>query len=206
LTGESESERVVVMKEGSITLAIAAPETEARKELAPITGIRQLLPNLQVDTHEQFAFAGELASQLQKEKKRILEARDGFIGPAKEWVKLVTESYRHVLEAYDAALAEVKRKQAAYSARIEAERTAAMLANAPAAAPPPPEVKGTTVRKVKKIRIVSEKDVPREFCTPDLKAIAAWYEVTGGESIPYPKGIPGVETYEEHQVITRAAK
>jgi hypothetical protein len=191
---------------GQLTISKAEPSAEAQRELAPIISIRQLLPQFVVDSHERFQEASNILAGLKAEAKRIKERRDHFVTPAKEWIGVVTELFAPVLEAYSTAEKDLKSKLAAFDAKIEAERVAAMIANKPVEVPPPAAAKGVTVRVVKKYRVVSETAVPKEFCTPDMAKINSWYATCGGSSILYPKGIPGVEEYEDRQVTSRGSK
>lgn len=151
---------------------------------------------------EQERVAREAAEVARKERERLeaeARAREG------------AERKRLEREAEDRRLAEASEAEA----RGDAE-TAARLLDAPLepvfvapAAPvfmPPPapetaKVEGVSFRESWDFELVDERNLPREYLTPDLKKIGAVVRAMKGET-----KIPGVRVWSTKTVAARAAR
>jgi hypothetical protein len=162
------------------------------------------LLNFEVRDEDDNRLAAETLRHVKERISAVEAERKKISVPLNAALKAVNDLFRPARQKLEECERQLKSKIAAYlSARDAANR----VALAAAAAAPTPELagdalaaieraappEGVSVRTVWRFKIVDENLVPREYCSPDPKKIAAAEIGT----------VPGVEFYQEPIVASR---
>lgn len=152
-----------------------------------------------------------VTSELDKAKKSIMEQQRALAsGLEAENARLgkLLNDYA-TLQAEKARMAELARKEAEAEREMQKEAAQELGINAVFAPVVKPQVemaKSASARQVKvdKFEIVNAQAVPREFCTPDEKAIKAWmqYQKSMGRDVSTLQ-VPGIRFWSEIRVDNR---
>jgi len=169
------------------------------------------------------AIAGDvkrLAKSIDQRRKGLIEEPSGYVKAVNSMAKMFTEPAGEIetllkrkLSAFQSqrelerrkAEEEIRKAQAELYKKQQAEAKAAHVEAPPPPAPIPIKAETVTrsdtgvsahVRKVWKAEVVDESQVPREFCSPDMKLIDQ--AVKGGI-----REIAGVRIWEENTTILR---
>ena len=170
---------------------------------------------LEIVDDESQAKAGEIRGRIKAIQKQLKTQLDFFVGPAKAYVKAVTDQFKLLGTGLETADSTLSRGMIAYheakeaAARKEREKIEKAQAKAiekgktppPMVMPEPEQAvrhsEGQTVfTKVWTFEITGEVSVPREYCAPDSAKIRA--AVAGGV-----RDIPGVRIFEETRTQRR---
>jgi len=156
-------------------------------------------------------------AMLKSVTKPLREAENRFralVKPTLEGCDRLIALFKGAIGRYELAVAEQQR--AAYRAAAEAAAAAQAAPTAEAAqqaqqvmtqqlsiatAAEPPKLAGASVREVWKAEVYDANAVPREYCCPDVKALAALAKMVppGGT----PPAVPGVRFIKDAQVAVR---
>jgi hypothetical protein len=190
----------------------------ATKELAPlkaqVTKLETQANSITITTPEEYAAAADIVAKLKETGSSIKAKKESITKPLNEALRNARELFAPIEEQFTKAEAIVKQKLLAYKRKIDDEARAKeakiaadlesgkikKLETAEKKMDSIERVDTTTrgkvgevqIRKVKKVRITSEADIPREYLVPDMVAIRR--DALAG------KQIAGVEVYEEETV------
>lgn len=180
---------------------------------------RDAVAAIAVVDNDSVAVAAGFLQTVKAESKAIAAMKKRALDPLKEtekeirnWFRAVEDQLKELESTLKSAigeyeLAEKERQRKAFAAAAEAHkagdhieaRAALVAANAHAGAKRPA---GTSTREVWEAHIVDESAVPRDWCVPDEKRIAALARQTpAGEN---PPKIAGVEFTRKVIVASRA--
>ena len=166
--------------------------------------------DLVIKTAEEYAQADEIRSKIKAVGKLIKDKKEGITKPINESLKRIRELFKPIETTHEQAVEIIDTKMLAYrrieDARIEAER--AKIASKVDTGYIKPEtavakmseigdvksnlkVAGvkTSIRKLARAKIVSEKDIPREYLVVNEKLVL--------EALKAGKEVPGAELYYE---------
>lgn len=192
-------------------------ETKAISPLkAQVTKLESQAQAVTIATKEEYAMAADLVSKLKSVGQEIRVAKETITRPLNEALRNARELFAPIEKQFESAEAIVKAKLLEYKrkadeeARAEeakiasrVERGMMKIETAEKKLDAIERVDNTTqgkvgevqVRKIKKVRIVDENALPREYLMPNEVAIRR--DALGG------KTIPGVEVWEDEIVAAR---
>ena len=197
------------------------PVDEVKKQLAEEASLgEQTFMQIQafvIETKEDLDFAAEVLADTKKTIKRLDDKRKEITGPLNEALKAANALFKPAIGFYEQCEKLIKAKISAAHAKAE-EIARQALENASNAAVSGdsaglttalevhdaavqfPTVDGIQYRSSWKFEIVNEKEIPREFLTPDLRLIQS--------VVMHKKGateIPGVRVFEEKIIASVAS-
>lgn len=165
------------------------------------------LATYEIVTDEDFKAAAEMCAEVITQAKTIDTQRRTFVDPLNKVVKSLNAFFKKPLVHLDACEALLKKKLAAFANQQAKERDK-LLKEAGAQAQEgdmdqaealiekaesrtPPEVAGVSMRTTWEGKVTDEKLIPREYLTPDLKALKAITKAKGRDpEIPGWKATP----------------
>lgn len=190
------------------------------KELAPIKAQVSKLENqataVTIESQEGYESAIDLVSKLKETGSEIKNKKESITKPLNEALRNVRDMFRPIEDQFANAERIIKNKLLDYKrkkdeeARAEEARVAARVAKgtmkletAEKKMDSIERVENTTrgqvgqvqIKKIRKVRITNQDEVPRKYLVPDMVLIRQ--DVLGGIVIP------GVEIYEEETIAAR---
>ena len=177
--------------------------------------VQEKANELGIQTEQDMVAASDLLNDLKLVETSIVERKQAITRPLMEALSSARDLFKPLENGYSEAKKTIKGKMVDYTdkeeARIakETERVEARVAKgtmrpdtAIAKMEEAGEIKksfaGTTsktsIRKITKIRIVDENEIPREWLEPSMKRITQ--AVLRDKEV-----IPGVETFEEKSIV-----
>ncbi len=190
------------------------------KELTVLKGQVSKLENqataVTIATQEEYTQAVDLVSKLKETGSKIKASKESITKPLMEALNNARDLFKPIEQQFANAEAIIKTKLLDYKRKKDAEAREAedkiakkvesgrmRLDTAETKLDNIERVDNTTrgnvgevqVRKIKKVRIIDEAALPREYLIPDQVAIRR--DALGG------KAIPGVEVYEEETIAAR---
>lgn len=200
-TGPTETLALPAEPPAVLGIEVLALETQTGK-LGPIDGQAQL------DRYNQFLVASKTRTKdLEAELKGLTGSLNDALTRIRGWFRPATRAHEAFQLAVKRHIADYMLAQEATQARqLEAAKTAFEAGDDQAAEAiveiidqRPVLTPGTSAKTIWKHEVTDPAAVPREYCTPDDKAIA--FAVKSGV-----RSIPGVRVYEDKQFVvhTRA--
>lgn len=114
----------------------------------------------------------------------IKQKQKEIVKPFQDAVKNLNGYFARPIALLEEAERAIKAEVARYSREIAAERAVQASKGEMVLAAPPELVKGVTIVTSRKWVIVSDRDVPRHFCSPDAAKIDHYLAHGGIEAIP----------------------
>lgn len=187
------------------------------KELAPLKAQVSKLENqanaVQIETQEDYANAADLVAKLKETGSTIKNKKESITKPLNEALRNARDLFAPIEKQFAAAESILKRKLLDYKRKVDEEARKKeeavakkvesgkmKLETAEKKMEAIERVETTTrgkvgqvqVKKIKKVRIVDEAMIPRNYLVPDMVAIRR--DALSGSQIP------GVEVYEEETI------
>lgn len=182
-----------------------------------VTIVQEMANELSVENIDDLTIATDILHQVKEVKKLVKESKEEITRPMMKALSNVRDLFRPLELGYADAEKCIKAKMLSFqieeddritkekaklAARVEKGTmrpdTAAMKMEEVGDAPT--KVAGSvgksTVRKIKKVRIVDEDLIPREYMVVDMKAVTEAILRKG-------EVVPGAEMYEERSIVSR---
>ena len=190
--------------------------TQAKLEVA--TGALRAVEQLAVTDQQSAQVAADWLGDIQSELKAIKEMKDSALRPMRESERQIRDWFRPIEEALTQAVDAVKAKIGEYelaNRQLQREaferaadkheagdhiaaRAEIQVANAHASNRKP---SGASTREVWEAEVIDAAAVPREWCVPDDRRIAALARATPADTEPVQ--IPGVRYVRKAVVVGR---
>lgn len=190
-----------------------------KKELTVIKTWVSKLENqaneITIENQEDYKGAITLVATLKETGSKIKNKKESITKPLNEALRNARELFKPIEDQFSSAEKIIKVKLLAYAKKVNdearkkeeaiaarVEKGTMKIETAERKIQEVEKVENTTkgsvgkvqIKKIKKVRISNEADIPREYLTPDMVAIRR--DALGG------KEIPGVEVYTEEQVAS----
>lgn len=211
-----EYEEIQKEDEASAAIAQTPSQAEAQREEESAKDITESLKELEFATADDVQFAAEMLADIKGQIKRLDERRKEITAPMRQALKSANDLFKPALQHLEAGEKWLKEQLASAHKREEEAKLAALAeANEAVAegdeeavsealqtmakADGLSEAEGVSYRKVWKYAVERPDAVPRQFCSPDTRKIAAAVQQYKGQT-----AIPGIRVWEDTQVASRA--
>lgn len=180
---------------------------------AQVSRLENKADSIMIESKEHYTEAIDIVAKLKDTGSKIKLSKESITKPLNESLKNIRALFAPLEEQFEKAERIIKIKLLDYKRKIDAEAKAKedaiaarvekgtiKLETAEKKIENIERVEQTTkgkigevqIRKIKKVRIINEADIPREYLIPDMVSIRR--DALGGKSIK------GVEVYEEESI------
>lgn len=198
-------------------ISVLPPAKEMTEIKEQVFGVQKSANDLVIKTKEDMALGADLLHNVKAVEDLIVERKEGITRPLMTALSSVRDLFKPLELAHQDAKKVIKAKMLAYqieedekiekekariAARVEKGTMKVETASAKletigtTGAKTVGSVGKTSIRVVKKVRIVDESRIPREYLVPNMTAITEAIIRNGAV-------IAGVETYEEKSIVGR---
>lgn len=198
-------------------LSVLPPAKEMTEIKQQVFSVQEAANKLIIDSKETMALGADLLHNVKKVEDLIVERKEGITRPLMTALASVRDLFKPLELAHADAKKTIKAKMLAFQIeedeKIEKEkaRIAARVAKGTmrvdtatdklesigeAGAKTVGSVGKTSIREVKKVRVIDESSIPREYMVPNMTAITEAIIRNGAV-------IPGVEMYVEKSIVGR---
>lgn len=198
-------------------ITVMPPAKEMAEIKTQVSSVQKAANDLTISSAEDMALGADLLHNVKAVEDLIVERKESITRPLMTALASVRDLFKPLELAHADAKKVIKAKMLAYQIeeddRIqkEKERIAKRVEKgtmkietatdklenlAPVSGKTVGSVGKTSIRVVKKVRVIDESSIPREYMVPNLQAITEAVIRNGAV-------IPGVETYEEKSIVGR---
>jgi len=198
-------------------ISVLPPAKEMAEIKEQVFSVQKEATSLVIDSKETMAIGADLLHNVKAVEDLIVARKEGITRPLMTALSSVRDLFKPLELAHADAKKVIKAKMLAYQieedekiekekARIAArvEKGTMKVETAAGKLESMPEVNAktvgsvgkTSIREVKKVRVVDESSIPREYLVPNMTAITEAIIRNGAV-------IPGVEMYVEKSIVGR---
>ncbi len=206
----ASEEVALVRPEEALKAELVTEATQAQEALTEVTAF-------EITDGESMTFAADVLAETKGNHKRLDDKRKEITQPINAALKATNLLFKPALDFYKMCESAIKMKMLQANARAQQAAQAALQAASDSAAAGDsqgvmleiakhddavnlPAADGIQYRSTWKFRIIDDKQIPREFLTPDLKLIEGHVRHKKDAT-----AIPGIEAYED-QTVASASK